>query len=97
MSECANCGKKLNSLTKQYGISANKEEVLCGKCRKLLLDLVYRKEVTEDFVDKYRDEFVARGVTDAGLKHIQGYVDSKLHPEMFERNYYVFSALGGKA
>lgn len=97
MSECANCGKKLNSLTKQYGISANKEEVLCGKCRKLLLDVLAGKAVTEDMVEIYHDVFVARGVTDAGLKHIQGYVDSKIHPEKFERNYYVFSALGGKA
>ena len=76
MSICANCGKKLNAFTEQYGLSGDTREVLCESCRKNMLALLENRIITEDFVEHYKDEFLSSGITESGLSHIQKYVDT---------------------
>lgn len=71
MSECLNCGKKLNFLTECYGLfEGDSSEVLCVQCKEKLTQAIYSMDWTRKVEDN-RDLLSSMGITDTGMEHIK--------------------------
>lgn len=72
MSDCVNCGKKLNSFTEcvdPYGIN-----VTCKNCSRIFSTLVFPKLRYDYNLDNHRTELLSAGVTEAGLSYVDACV-----------------------
>ncbi len=80
MSNCENCGKKLNVFTEATGLPLLEDVKICTACKTKLDDIFYnfrKDELTSDNIWQYKDELLSKGASENGIKLIQKSLEIK--------------------
>lgn len=79
MANCVNCGMKLISWTTGTALPGNDpSEKLCLRCQSKLYSLVDGKDITENYIKSHYYEFKEKGVSDEGIKQLEGLVTYRI-------------------